>query len=156
MSYGIIDFKNIVVKSFFKNESENVKDVKEKNIDHVNEKISENSEKIFEKNFQSQSDEISRPQGEKKTTHQDSFFALKRDRDRSKKLPLRYRDTETDISIFLQDLQNNLLMQNMQTPAPIPTSFVKSRKKEKNDLFEKDCFEIVSILDVFHGTRIFN
>ena len=42
------------------------------------------------------------------------------------------------------------------TPASIPASFVESRKKKINDLFEKSCFEIVSTFDVFHGTRIFN
>ena len=53
MFYETIDFKNIVIKPFFKNESENVKNVKNENIDHVNEKNSKNSEKTFEKIFQS-------------------------------------------------------------------------------------------------------
>ena len=163
MSYETIDFKNIVIKSFFKNESENVTNVKnEKNTDHVNEKISKNFKKNFEKISQPQNDEISRIQNEEKTTFQNSpEIPTKRDRGRLRKLPLRYRNTETDISIFLQnDSQNDLLMQHMQTsipsPAPIPTPFVESRKKEINDLFEKDCFEIVSISDVFHEIRIFN
>ena len=153
MSYEIIDFKNIVIKSFFKNnESENVTDVKnEKNTDHVNEKISENFQKISEK--------ISQSQSEKKAFQ--NSFAFKRDRDRPRKLSLRYRNIETDIFIFLQDdFQNDLLMQHMQTSistsTSIPTSFVKSRKKEINDLFEKNCFEIISTFDVFHETRIFN
>ena len=61
MSYEIIDFRNIVIKPFFRNESENITDVKnEKNIDHVNEEISENSEKKFEK--------ISQFQNEKKNS----------------------------------------------------------------------------------------
>ena len=159
MSYETTDFRNIVVKLFFRDELENVTDVKnEKNTDHVNEKISENenSEKIFEK--------ISQPQNEgEKAFLPKSPPAFKRGRDRSRKLSLRYKNFETDISIFLQgDFQNDSLMQNMQTSAstsisiPIPTPFVESRKKEINDLFEKSCFEIVSISDVPHGTRIFN
>ena len=141
MSYEIIDFRNIVVKPFFRdNESENVAGMK-------NEKeISENGniEKIFQ------------PQGE----NEEAFFSnsfhtseisIKRDRDRSKKLSLRYRDFETNISIFLQgDFQND--QQLTQTSGP----FVKSRKKEINELFEKGCFEIISASDVFHGIRIFN
>ena len=138
MSYEIIDFRNIVIKPFFRNnESENVTDMKNKKISE-----NENTEKIFQ------------PQGEKKA-HQDSSSALKRGRDRPRKLPLRYRDTEADIFIFLQnDSQNDLLMQHMQVPIPAP--FVESRKKEINDLFEKGCFEIVSASDVFHEIRIFN
>ena len=135
MSYETIDFKNIVIKLFFKNESENVTNVKnDKNTDHVNEKKIE------------------------KTFFSNSFLAFKRDRDRSRKLSLRYRDFETDISIFLQsDSQNDqLLIQHMQASIPIPTSFVESRKKKINELFEKNCFEIVSTSDVFHGIRIFN
>ena len=39
MSYETIDFRNIVIKLFFKNESENVKNVKKnENIDHVDDK----------------------------------------------------------------------------------------------------------------------
>ena len=47
-------------------------------------------------------------------------------------------------------------MQNMQTSIPISISFVKSRKKKINELFEKNCFEIVSTFDMSHGVRIFN
>ena len=150
MSYEIIDFKNIVVKFFFKNnESENVADMK-------NKKISENgnTEKIFQS------------QNEKKTFQDSSEISIKRDRDRLRKLPLRYRNIETNIFIFFQNenSQNDLLMQNMQTSTSIsisisvsiPTPFMKSRKKKINDLFEKDCFEIISAFDVFHETRIFN
>ena len=149
MSYEIIDFKNTVIKSFFRNnESENVTDMK-------NEKEVSKNENV-EKIFQFQNDEISRIQGEEKATFQNSpEISIKRDRDRFRKLPLRYRDTETDIFIFFQnDSQNDFLMQHMQIPIPIP--FVKSRKKEINGLFEKSCFEVVSISDVLHGTRIFN
>ena len=144
MFYEIIDFRNTVIKLFFRNESKNVANVKKnENTDHVNEEIPEN-ENI---------EKISQPQDE----NEEAFFsnsspAPKRDRDRPRKLPLRFRDFETDISIFFQNDQ--LLMQHMQDPAPGP--FVESRKKEINGLFEKGCFEIVSASDVFHGTRIFN
>ena len=157
MFYETTDFRSTVVKPFFKNELENVADVKnEENIDHVNEEISENSKKISEKISQLQNDEISQSQGEEEA-FQDSP-AFKRGRDRPRKLPLRYKDSEADISIFLQNFQNDSMMQNMQipTPAPIPAPFVKSRKKEINDLFEKNCFEVVSISDVLHEVRIFN
>ena len=144
MFYGTIDFKNIVIKLFFKNESENVTNVKKnENTDHVNEKVSKNVN--FKKKFQSQNEN-------EKTFFSNSFFAPKRDRDRSKKLSLRYRDFETNISIFFQNnSQNDFLMQN-----PAPSPFVKSRKKEINELFEKNCFEIVSTFDVFHEIKIFN
>ena len=134
MSYEIIDFRNIVVKPFFKNEAENVTDVKNENIDHIDDK-----EKV------------------EKTFFSNSPSTFKRGRDRPKKLPLRYKNFETDISIFLQnDFQNDqLLMQHMQAPTPVPNPFVESRK-EINDLFEKNCFEVVSTSDVSHGVRIFN
>ena len=154
MFYEIIDFKNTIIKPFFRDESENVTDVKNENTDHVNEKVSKNVNS--KKNFQFQNKD-------EKTSFSNSFHAfeisIKRDRDRSKKLSLRYKNFETNISIFLQDdLQNDLLMQNMQilVSTSISTPFVKSRKKEINGLFEKNCFEIVSTFDVFHGIRIFN
>ena len=122
MSYEITDFRNIVIKSFFRNnESENVTDMK-------NEKISENSENTFEK--------ISQFQNEKKAFQNSPEISIKRDRDRFRKLSLRYKNSETDISIFLQNSQNDSLMQNMQIStstsisAPIPTPFVESRKKK--------------------------
>ena len=154
MFYEIIDFRNTIVKFFFRDESENVADVKNENTDHVNEKVSENVN--FKRNFQSQNEN-------EKAFFSNLFHAseipTKRDRDRSKKLSLRYKNFETNISIFFQsDFQNDLLMQNMQisTPISISISFVKSRKKEINELFEKNCYEIVSTFDVFHEIRIFN
>ena len=63
------------------------------------------------------------------------------------------RDMQHDLD---PNLQNEQFMQNMQTSTPIPIPFVKSRKKEINDLFEKNCFEVVSISDVFHEIKIFN
>ena len=136
MSYETTDFKSIVVKSFFRDESENVANVKKnENIDHADDK--EKIEKAFFSNSPS---------------------TLKRGRDRSRKLSLRYKNFETNISIFFQsDSQNDqLLMQHMQASTSVPSPFVESRKKEINDLFEKGCFEIVSASDVFHGIRIFN
>ena len=116
MSYEIIDFKNTMIKSYLRNETgENAKNVtNEKNIDHENE-ISINAD--FEKNFQTNMslEKISQ-----------LFFPNSpsaRNRDRPRKLPLKYKNDETDISIFLQnDLQNDQLLQ--------PTSFVESRKKK--------------------------
>ena len=152
MPYGTTDFRSTVVKPFFTNESENVTNVRnEENTDRVNEEISENGD----------TGEISQPQGEDEEAPSPNSFRtpetpIKRGRDRPRKLPLRYKNSEADISIFLQsDFQNDqLLMQHMQDPAPGP--FVESRKKEINGLFEKGCFEIVSASDVPHGTRIFN
>ena len=145
MSYEITDFQNIVIKSFFKNESENVTNVKNENIDRVNEKIPENEN--IEKKFQSQNEN-------EEAFFPNSFQApeipIKRDRNRPRKLSLRYKNFETNISIFFQnDFQND---QQNSTPGP----FVKSRKKKINELFEKNCFEIVSTSDVFHEVRIFN
>ena len=131
MSYETTDFRNTVVKLFFRNESENVTNVKKnENTDHVDDK------KEIEETFSS-----------------NSPLTFKRGRGRPRKLSLRYKNSETDISIFFQnDFQNDhLLMQNS-----VPGPFVKSRKKKINELFEKGCFEIVSTSDVFHEVRIFN
>ena len=128
MSYETIDFRSIVVKPFFRNESENVKNVKKnENTDHVDDK-KENEKTFFSNSFHTPENSI------------------KRDRGRPRKLSLRYKNFEADISIFFQNDQH------MQAPGP----FVESRKKEINDLFEKGCFEIVSASDVFHEVRIFN
>ena len=105
MSYEIINFRNIVIKPFFRDKSENVADVKnEKNTDHINEI----------------GNEISHVVENEKTFFSNSSFASKRGRDRSRKLSLRYKNFETNISIFYQNDQH------MQTPGP----FVKSRKKK--------------------------
>ena len=156
MFYETTDFKNIVIKSFFKNESENVTNLKNENTDHVNEKVSENVN--FKKIFQTHVDEKEIEKAFFSNSFHASEIPTKRDRDRSRKLSLRYKDSETDISIFFQsDSQNDqLLMQHMQVPTSVPSPFVKSRKKKINELFEKNCFEIVSTFDVSHEVRIFN
>ena len=118
MSYETTDFRNTVVKPYFRNETgENAKNVTdEKNTDHENEiSINANSEKISQTNMSLE--KISQ-----------FFFpnsSPARSRDRSRKLPLKYKDDETDISIFLQNDPQDLLLQHMQ-----PASFVKSRKKK--------------------------
>ena len=156
MSYETTDFRSIVIKPYFRNETgENAENVtNEKNTDHEN-VISENAgpEKIsinagpegisqinmnFEGIFQFQIEKafLSNP------------FST-RNRGRSRKLPMKYRNDEADISIFLQnDFQNDQLLQS----AP----FVESRKKEINDLFEKGCFEIVPTANLSREIRIFN
>ena len=144
MSYEIIDFRNIVVKPYLKNETrKNV--TNEKKIDRENEiSVNANPEKNFqinansEKNFQFQVEKTFLPNS-----------SSTRNRDRSRKLPLKYKNDETDISIFSQnDSQNDQLLQS--------ALFVKSRRKEINDLFEKNCFEIVSTANLFREIRIFN
>ena len=156
MLYEITDFRSTVVKPFFRNESENVTDLKNENTDHVNEKISKNVN--FKKISQIHVDEKKIEKAFSSNSFHASEIPIKRDRGRSKKLSLRYRNSETNISIFLQsDSQNDqLLMQHMQASTPIPGPFVESRKKEINELFEKNCFEIVSASDVLHEVRIFN
>ena len=62
---------------------------------------------------------------------------------------MKYKKGEADISIFLQnDFQNDQLLQS--------TPFVESRRKEINNLFEKNCFEIVPTANLFREIRIFN
>ena len=146
MSYEIIDFKNTMVKPYLRNETgKNAENVtNEKNTDHENvisknaspEKISINadSEEIFQ--FQVEKTLLSNP-------------SPTRNRDRSRKLPMKYKNDETNISIFLQnDSQNDQLLQL--------ASFVESRKKEINDFFEKDCFEIVPAANLPREIKIFN
>ena len=115
MSYEIIDFRNTMIKPYLRNETgENAKNVtNEKNIDHENvisknansEKISINAnfEKIFQVNMSSE--KISQSQIEK------AFFSNSfstRNRGRPRKLPMKYKNDETDISIFFQnDFQND-------------------------------------------------
>ena len=125
MSYEIIDFRNTVIKSYFKNETEkNAKNVtNEKNIDHENEiSINANLKKIsinasLEKNFQTNMN------FEKISQFFFSNSSPTRNRGRSRKLSLKYKNDKTNISIFLQnDFQNDQLLQS--------TFFVKSRKKK--------------------------
>ena len=134
MSYETIDFKNIVIKSYFKNETKkNAKNVtNEKNIDHENEILKNaNFEKISinansDENFQTNMNFEKFLQ----SFFSNSFSA--RNRDRSRKLFLKYKNDETNISIFFQnDFQNDQLLQS--------TSFVKSRKKNKR-FFRKKLF----------------
>ena len=146
MSYEITDFRNIVIKSYFKNETgKNAKNVTNENINRENEtSINANPERIFQVN--ANSEKISQPQIEKAPLP--NLFSA-RSRGRSRKLPLRYKNDETNISIFFQnDSQNDQLLQS----AP----FVKSRRKEINDFFEKNCFEVVSTANLLCEIRIFN
>ena len=132
-----------MIKPYLRNETgKNAKNVTNENIDRENEiSINANFEKIFqinanfEKNFQ--------------FFPPNSFSA--RNRDRSRKLFLKYKNDETDISIFFQDDFQNLLLQHMQS-----ASFVKSRKKKINDFFEKNCFEVITTANLFREIRIFN
>ena len=72
-----------------------------------------------------------------------------RSRGRPRKLPMKYKNGEANISIFFQnDFQNDQLLQ--------PSSFVKSRRKKINDFFEKNYFEVVSTANLFRGIKIFN
>ena len=71
-----------------------------------------------------------------------------RSRDRPRKLPMKYKNNEADISIFFQNDSQDLLLQSI--------FFVKSRKKKINDFFEKNCFEIVSTANLSREIRIFN
>ena len=143
MSYEIIDFRNIVIKPYFRNETkENAKNVTNENIDRENE-ISVNASP--EKNFQI-------------NANFERIFQLffpnspsARNRDRPRKLPLKYKNDETNISIFFQGDPQDLLLQHMQ-----PASFVESRKKKINDFFEKNCFEVVTTANLFRGIKIFN
>ena len=123
----------------------------EKNIDHENEisvnadseeiSINANFEKIFQTNMSPE--KISQPFSPNSPPA--------RSRGRPRKLPLKYRNDETDISIFFQDDSQDLLLQHMQ-----PALFVKSRRKKINDFFEKNCFEIVTAANLSRGIRIFN
>ena len=62
---------------------------------------------------------------------------------RSRRLPSRYQNM-ADVSIYLQN-----------EPAP-SLSFVESRRKEINGLWEKGVFEVVPVTKIPEGIRIFN
>ena len=143
MSYEITDFKNIVIKPYLRNETEkNAKNVTNENIDRENEiSINANFEEIFQINANF----------EKKIQFFFSNSSSARNRDRSRKLPLKYKNDETNISIFFQNDFQNLLLQHMQL-----AFFVKSRRKKINDFFEKNCFEIVATTNLFREIKIFN
>ena len=113
MSYEITDFRNIVIKSYLRNKTgENAENVTNKNIHRENEiSINANPEKFFQINANF----------EKFFQFFFSNSSSARNRDRSRKLPLKYKNDETNISIFFQNDFQNLLLQ--------PTFFVKSRKK---------------------------
>ena len=123
----------------------------EKNTDHGNEiSINANPEKI---SVNAGPEEISQtnmsPEGISQPPSPNSPPA--RSRGRPRKLPLKYKNGETDISIFLQNDSQDLLLQHMQS-AP----FVESRRKKINDFFEKNCFEIVATANLLRGIKIFN
>ena len=105
MSYEITDFRNIVIKPYLKNETrENAENVTNENIDRENE-ISVNAN--FEKNFQINAN------FEKIFQFFFSNSLSTRSRDRPRKLPLKYKNDETNISIFLQNDSQDLLLQHM-------------------------------------------
>ena len=144
MPYETTDFRNTVVKPYFRNETgENAENVtNEKNTDHESEiSVNAGPEKISQANMSFEG--IFQPPSPNSPPA--------RNRGRPRKLPLRYRNGETNISIFFQDDPQDLLLQHMQS-AP----FVKSRKKKINDFFEKDCFEVVTTANLFREIRIFN
>ena len=156
MPYEITDFRSTMIKPYLRNETEeNAKNVtNEKNIDHENvisenaspEKISINAnpERIFQINMNSERIFQSQIEGASLSNSPST-----RSRGRPRKLLMKYRNDEADISIFFQDdFQNDQLLQ----PAP----FVESRRKEINDFFEKNCFEIVPTANLPREIRIFN
>jgi hypothetical protein len=70
---------------------------------------------------------------------------------RAQRLSLRYQNF-VDIIVFLQDDDSH---SNQFEDALIPT-FVKSRRKEINDLLKKRVFELITINVVLRNVRIFN
>ena len=156
MPYGITDFRSTVVKPYLRDETgENAGNVAdEENTDHEG-VISENAG-FEEISVNAGPEEISQvnmgPEGISQSQVEGAPLSNPsptRSRGRPRKLPMRYRDGEADISIFLQDdSQNDQLLQ----PAP----FVESRRKEINGFFEKGCFEVVSAANLSRGIRIFN
>jgi hypothetical protein len=67
---------------------------------------------------------------------------------RTKRLPARFRQSPTDVTIFIQDDTADLT-------SPLPP-FMTSRRKELNGLLESGVFEVVNITDIPQGIRIFN
>ena len=67
---------------------------------------------------------------------------IRRNTERTRRLPARFRQNTADISVFIQG-------------GALPT-FTESRQKEINGLLEKGVFETINIADIPKGVRIFN
>ncbi len=72
---------------------------------------------------------------------------------RARRLSLRYQNF-ADIIVFLQDDDSH--SNQFENVSLLISTFVKSRRKEINNLLEKRVFELIIIDAVFRNVRIFN
>ncbi len=136
LSFESIDFRSTVVKSFL---IESINDVE--SIDENVQSISENVQSSdHQNNLSAESFEII------------SSFAITRFT-RARRLSLRYQNF-ADIIVFLQDDDSH--SNQFENVSSLTSTFVKSRRKEINDLLEKRGFELIIIDAVFKNVRIFN
>ena len=79
---------------------------------------------------------------------------LRRQPQRQRQLPERYRQNVVDLAVFLEDTD---ITGNPSTVfAYGAPTFSESRNKEINGLLEKGVFKIINRSEIPHGTRIFN
>jgi hypothetical protein len=111
---------------------------------------STNDVESINENVQSTSEDVQSPD------HQNNSPAEPLTRStRARRLSLRYQNF-ADIIVFLQD-DDSLSNQFKSLPFSVLTSiFMKSRRKEINDLLEKRVFELITINAVLRNVRIFN
>ncbi len=137
------DFRSTVIKSFL---TKSINDVESTNEDVQS--IDENVQSTFEdvqssdhqNNLSAESFEITRTFAITKST-------------RARRLSLRYQNV-ADIIVFVQD--DDSLSNQFEDVSLFIFIFLKSRRKEINDLLEKRVFELITINAVLRDVRIFN
>ena len=75
--------------------------------------------------------------------------SIKRGRGRPRKQPIIRLKNQPDLSVFL--------LNKIDSSAPSPrTPYAESRRKEINDLLNKKVFDVIILINVFSGVRLFN
>ena len=127
---NFIDFRNIVIKSFQIDSKDKVDDVTDIEDDEIINLISSISQ-ILSKNRNSAIDK-----------NNQSNLSLASRSTRNCRLSIKYQNFVDVIVLF----QNEI----------VSSSFMKSRRKEVNELLKKECFEVVFIESIFESICIFN
>jgi hypothetical protein len=143
---GPTDFRSTVVKPY-----------------HINEE-----EETEEENNSGTNDEIDIQNENANTPTNQTPEPLRRNPERPRRLPTKFRQNHADISVFLGNSrkdspgvpenpkENNTTVKSKDLPEKPPTpSFVESRQKEIDGLLEKGAFEFTHSSAVPDGTRIF-
>ena len=86
------------------------------------------------------------PQSQPKNSLQDPQKEPQHNTEQTQRLPARFQQNLTNISIFLQN-------KAFENTLPL---FADSQRKELNGLLKKGVFKVINISDIPQGVRIFN